>query len=158
MKKFKNFYPSQYKRTNVLSINHNYLKYQFKDYKKILKKIEKVIIDGDFTLGNEVDNFEKNFAKLAGGKYAAGLNSGTDAILLSLKAYDIGYGDEVITTPYTFFGTIGAIITAGAKPVFVDIKDDYNIDESLIEKSITKKTKAIFQFTGQEDHVIWIFY
>ena len=68
MKKFKNFYPSQYKRTNVLSINHNYLKYQFKDYKKILKKIEKVIIDGDFTLGNEVDNFEKNFAKLAGGK------------------------------------------------------------------------------------------
>ena len=61
-------------------------------------------------------------------KFAVGVGSGTDALFLSLKAYGFGNGDEVITTPYTFYATIGAIVTAGCKPVFVDISDDMNID------------------------------
>ena len=64
-------------------------------------------------------------------------------MLLSLKALGIGQGDEVITVPYTFVATVGSIVTAGAKPVFVDVKDDYNIDENQIVSAITKKTKAI---------------
>ena len=64
-------------------------------------------------------------------------------MLLSLKALNIGPGDEVITVPYTFVATVGAIVTAGAKPVFVDIKSDYNMDEKKIQAAITKKTKAI---------------
>ena len=71
------------------------------------------------------------------------VGSGTDALMLSLKCLGIKEGDEVITTPYTFYATIGAIVTAGAKPVFVDVNDDYNINPKLIEKKITKKTKAI---------------
>ena len=63
--------------------------------------------------------------------------------MLSLKCLGIGEGDEVITTPYTFYATIGAIVSAGAIPKFVDVKDDYNINPDLIEKAITKKTKAI---------------
>ena len=62
---------------------------------------------------------------------------------LVLKAFNIGLGDEIITTPFTFIATVASIATAGAKPVFVDVKDDYNIDEDKIEAAITKKTKAI---------------
>ena len=71
-----------------------------------------------------------------------GVGSGTDALFLSLKALGISSGDEVITTPYTFF-VVGAIVTAGARPVFVDIGPDYNMDPSLIEDVVTEKTKAI---------------
>lgn len=139
----KNFYPKQYDKDKQMSINHNYLKEQFEDYKDILKKIEPVIINGDFTLGQGVDDFEKDFAKQIGSKYAIGVGSGTDAIFLSLKALGIKEGDEVITTSFTFYATIGAIVTAGAKPVFVDIKQDFNIDADKIESAITNKTKAI---------------
>ena len=100
--------------------------------------------------------FEKNFAKRTGAKYAIGVGNGTDALLLSLKALNIGPGDEVITVPYTFVATVGSIVTAGAKPVFVDIKSDYNIDENKIEAAITKKTKAIIPVIGLADHVKWI--
>ena len=78
-----------------------------------------------------------------GAKFAIAVGNGTDALYLALKAFNIGKGDEVITTPFTFIATVASIVTAGAKPVFVDIKDDYNIDEKKIEKAITKKTKAI---------------
>jgi len=139
----KNFLPQQYLRDKKLSIKHNYLSEQFKDYKIILKKIEKIIIRNDFTLGKEVDLFEKNIGKLLKQKYIVSVGSGTDALMLGLKCLGVGEGDEVITTPYTFYATIGAIVTAGAKPVFVDVKDDYNIDSKKIEKKITKKTKAI---------------
>ncbi len=139
----KNFYPSQYKSDSQLKTSHSYLIEQFSDYKKIFKKLEKVILKGDYTLGNEVDLFEKNLSKLAGSKFVIGVGNGTDALYLSLKALGIGHGDEVITTPYTFIATVGSIVTCGAKPVFVDIKEDYNIDENKIEKAITKKTKAI---------------
>lgn len=138
-----NFLPNQYLDDKKLSILHNYLTPQFFDYKKILKKIEKVIINNDFTLGKEVDYFEDNIKKLIKQKYVVAVGSGTDALMLSLKCLGVREGDEVITTPYTFYATIGAIVTAGAVPKFVDVDDDYNINPDLIERAITKKTKAI---------------
>ena len=139
----KNFLPAEYKKNEKLKINHSYLIEQFADYTKIFKELEKVVKKGDYTLGDEVNVCEKNFAKRTGAKYAISVGNGTDALLLSLKALNIGPGDEVITVPYTFVATVGSIVTAGAKPVFVDIKEDYNIDESKIHRAITKKTKAI---------------
>jgi dTDP-3-amino-2,3,6-trideoxy-4-keto-D-glucose/dTDP-3-amino-3,4,6-trideoxy-alpha-D-glucose/dTDP-2,6-dideoxy-D-kanosamine transaminase len=137
------FLIEQYNADKLLKIKHNYLNEQFYDYKKIFKEIEKVVKFGDFTLGKKVIEFEKNISKLLKSKFVVSVGSGTDALFLSLKALGIKEGDEVITPSYTFYATIGAIVTAGAKPVFVDIKEDYNLDESLIEKKITKKTKAI---------------
>jgi aminotransferase EvaB len=139
----KNFLPGDYKKNQKLKINHSYLVEQFADYSKIFKEVEKVVKKGDYTLGKEVDVCEKNFAKRTGAKYAISVGNGTDALLLSLKALNIGPGDEVITVPYTFIATVGSIVTAGATPVFVDIKDDYNIDEKKIKSAITKRTKAI---------------
>lgn len=139
----KNFLPNQYKKNEKLKINHSYLVEQFSNYSKIFKQIEKVVKKGDYTLGEEVNRCEKNFAKRTGAKFAIGVGNGTDALLLTLKALNIGPGDEVITVPYTFVATVGAIVATGAKPVFVDIKEDYNIDESKIVTAITKKTKAI---------------
>lgn len=138
-----NYLPLQYKRTNVPKINHNYLREQFSDYKEIFKKLEQVILNGAFTLGAEVDEFEARVKKICNTRYAIGVGSGTDAIFLSLKALGIKNGDEVITTPYTFFATIGAIVTAGAHPVFVDIGEDFNIDVKKIEAAVTSKTRAI---------------
>ena len=142
MNKSFNFLPAQYKKNN-LKINHNYLSSQFSDYRKILNKIAKVVKRNDFTLGSEVNQFENNIKRLIKAKHVLAVGSGTDAILLSLKCLGVKEGDEVITTPFTFYATIGAIVTSGAKPVFVDVKEDYNIDPDLIEKKITKKTKAI---------------
>jgi len=139
----KNFLPKQYKIDQAYKIKHNYLTEQFKDYRIILKKIEKVIKNNDFTLGTEVDLFENNIKKLLKQKYVVAVGSGTDALMLSLKCLGIQEGDEVITTPYTFYATIGAIVTAGAIPIFVDVDEDYNIDTKKIQQKITKKTKAI---------------
>jgi aminotransferase EvaB len=140
----KNFLIQQYKKDSAFKINHNYLKEQFlSNQKNIIKSILKVVKKTDFTLGTAVDLFESKIKSLLKAKYVVSVGSGTDALMLSLKAANIKEGDEVITTPYTFYATIGAIVTAGAKPVFVDVKDDYNIDENLIEKKITNKTKAI---------------
>ncbi|PIZ04874.1 MAG: pyridoxal-5'-phosphate-dependent protein [Gammaproteobacteria bacterium CG_4_10_14_0_8_um_filter_38_16] len=138
-----NFLPKQYKEDSELKINHNYLSQQFSDCDVILKKIKSVVSNNDFTLGKSVDDFEKKFQKLLNVKHAIGVGSGTDALFLSLKVLGIKEGDEVITTPFTFYATIGAIVTAGAKPVFVDILNDYNIDPNQIESKITSKTKAI---------------
>ena len=138
-----NYLPKQYKKNRKLNINHSYLVEQFSDYTKIFKEIEKVVKKGDYTLGSAVNECEKSFAKRTGAKYAISVGNGTDALLLSLKALNIGPGDEVITVPYTFIATVGSIVTAGAKPVFVDIKEDYNLDETKIVSAITKKTKAI---------------
>ena len=96
-----------------------------------------------FVMGQEVEVFEANFAKLCQTPFALGLNSGTDAIFLALKALDIGPGDEVITAPNSFFATAGAIVAAGARPVFVDVGPDYNINPDLIEPAVTEKTRAI---------------
>lgn len=139
----RNFLPDQYRQTNQISINHNYLYQQFADHDVILKKIREVVIRGDFTLGEEVDLLEQEYAALNGVKHAIGVGSGTDALFLSLKSLGIDKGDEVITTPFTFYATIGAIVTAGATPVFVDAGADYNIDANQIEAKITSRTKAI---------------
>jgi len=117
-------------------------------YKKIKKEIDSAIIkilkSGIFIGGKEIDKFEKAITKVCGTKYAISVNSGTDAIFLSLKALNIGVGDEVITSPFTFVATAEAIANAGAKPVFVDIEaETFNIDAKKIEEKITKKTKAI---------------
>jgi len=139
----KNFLPEQYKKTNKLDINHNYLNQQFSDHESIWAKMREVVVRGDFTLGSEVDLLEKEYADISGTNHAIGVGSGTDAIFLSLKALGVGEGDEVITTAFTFYATIGAIVTAGAKPVFCDIRADYNIDPLEIEAKITPATKAI---------------
>lgn len=138
-----NYLPAQYKETGILPINHNYLPQQFEDYPEILDKIGKLVETCAFTLGTEVDDFERNICELTGAEHTIGVGSGTDALMLSLIAGGIQPGDEVITTPYTFFATIGAIVTAGAKPVFVDVDEDYNINAELIPDAITSKTKAI---------------
>ena len=139
----KNFLPEQYRQNNKLEINHNYLNQQFSDHEIIWSKMRKVIERGDFTLGSEVDLLEKEYAHISGTKHAVSVGSGTDAIFLSLKALGVGNGDEVITTTFTFYATIGAIVTAGAKPIFCDIRPDYNIDPYEIESKITPATKAI---------------
>jgi len=127
----------------MMKVNYSYLKEQFKEHKKIFENIEKLLETSDFTLGKPMERFEQKFAKLCQTKYAVGIGSGTDALLLSLKALGIGAGDEVITAPNTFFATIGAIVTAGATPLFVDVNDEYNIDPELIGDAITDKTKAL---------------
>ena len=140
----KNFLTNQYKKDNLFNIKHNYLQKQFKDVEnEIIRAVKKTLKLCDFTLGETVSKFENEVKKILKAKYVVSVGSGTDALMLSLKAANIKEGDEVITTPYTFYATIGAIVTAGAKPVFVDIKEDFNLNEKLIKSKITKKTKAI---------------
>ncbi|MCX5680024.1 MAG: DegT/DnrJ/EryC1/StrS family aminotransferase [Candidatus Omnitrophica bacterium] len=111
---------------------------------EVESSLKKVIENQDFILGAEVTDLEKEVAAYCGTKYGVGVASGTDALILSLKALGIGSGDEVITSPFTFFATAESISVVGAKPVFVDIDPKtYNIDPLLIKAKITKKTKAI---------------
>ena len=138
-----NFLPEQYRSDSAASINHNYLREQFADCDDILAKIREVVVRGDFTLGCEVDELEHEYADLCGARHAVAVGSGTDALMLSLKAAGVSEGDEVITTPFTFYATVGAIVTAGGTPVFVDVGDDYNIDAAQIASKISKNTKAI---------------
>lgn len=106
-------------------------------------EIKKVINSGVYTNGPNAKEFEKEFANYIGCNYAITVNSGTSALHLSLLANGIGPGDEVITTPFTFIASINAIKMTGATPVFVDIKDDFLINETKIEDKITSKTKAV---------------
>lgn len=104
----------------------------------------KVLSSGQYVLGPEVEAFEREFAFYLKSPFVIGVNSGTDALYLALKALGVGPGDEVITTPSTFIATAEAIAANGAKPVFVDVRpEDSNINADLIEEKITKKTKAI---------------
>lgn len=108
------------------------------------KKVKSVLKSDWIGTGPLVQEFEKNFSKYKKIKYAKSLNSCTAALHLSLLSLNLKKNDEVITTPLTFAATINSIILAGAKPILVDIrKDTYNLDEKLIEKKISKKTKAI---------------
>ncbi|MDR4504677.1 MAG: DegT/DnrJ/EryC1/StrS family aminotransferase [Candidatus Scalindua sp.] len=106
--------------------------------------IEKVLESQAFILGPQVEEFEELIAAYCRTKHAIGVSSGTDALVLALKSLGIGNGDEVITTPFTFFATVGSICNVGATPVFVDIDPDtYTIRADLIRACITKRTKAI---------------
>tara|TARA_B100000767_G_scaffold268136_2_gene287929 strand:- start:5819 stop:6928 length:1110 start_codon:yes stop_codon:yes gene_type:complete len=111
---------------------------------RILKLVNKVFSSGQLILGKEVSKFEKNFASYNKAKFAIGVNSGTDAILIGLMALGVKSGDEVITVSNTAVPTVSAIVSIGAKPVFVDINEsDFLIDYRKIEKKISKKTKVI---------------
>lgn len=106
--------------------------------------IAQTIKDSGYILGKQVERFEEEIARYFGAKYAVGVNSGTDALVLALRALGIGKGDEVITTPFTFIATAEAISRVGATPVFCDIDyETFNIDPEKIEKCITRNTKAI---------------
>ena len=112
--------------------------------KEIEKEVLEVLASGSYILGKHNKALQEEFANYVGSKYSLGLNSGTDALHLALRALNIGRGDEVITTAFTFVATASAIGLAGATPVFVDInKDTFNIDPDKIEAAITPKTKAI---------------
>lgn len=98
---------------------------------------------GQFILGEEVEKFERHLAHYCDTEYAITVANGTDALILVMKALNIGPGDEVITVPNSFIASAGAVSVVGAKPVFVDVGDDYNMDPSKLEAAITSNTKAI---------------
>ena len=121
------------------------LKTQYASIKdKVLAAVSEVLETQICIGGPKVAELEEKIAAISNCKYAVGISSGTDAILSSLMSLGIGNGDEVITTPFTFFATVGCIARVGARPVFVDIDPEtYNIDPNLVEQAVTKKTKAI---------------
>ena len=126
-----------------MRVPYSYLKRQFADVETYLDDIRAVVASGDFTLGAAVSQFEENFARLTGLPHVVGVASGTDALMISLKAVGVGPGYEVITAPNTFVATVGAIVMTGARPVFVDVNEVYAIDPAKIEAAITPRTKAI---------------
>ncbi|MFH1713100.1 MAG: aminotransferase class I/II-fold pyridoxal phosphate-dependent enzyme, partial [Candidatus Jacksonbacteria bacterium] len=121
----------------------NYPKHYKSMKREIDAAIKRVLTTGNLILRQDVENFEKTLAKFLKVKYALGLNSCTDGLILSLKAAGIGPGDEVITVAHTFVASIAAIVHAGATPVLADVNDDYLMNPDLLEKAITSKTKAI---------------
>lgn len=113
-------------------------------YRELLDKAYfDVMENGELIMRRHLFSFEKNLAKFVGTKYAIGLNSGYDALFISLKALGIGPGDEVIVPAHTFVASCSAIVNVGATPVLVDVAKDFNIDVSKIEEAISPKTKAI---------------
>ena len=111
---------------------------------EIMATVEKVFTEQKFILGDEVANLETEIAQYCDARHAIGCNSGTDALIIALQALGIGEGDEVITTPFSFFATASSICRAGATPVFVDIEpDSFNMDPQAIEEAITPRTRAI---------------
>lgn len=121
------------------------LKAQYRPIRtEILSALESVCDDQAFILGARVADLEKDIQGYVGAGHAVGVASGSDAILLALMACGVGPGDEVVTVPYTFFATAGAISRLGARPVFVDIKQDtFNLDPAFLEAAVTAKTKAV---------------
>jgi dTDP-4-amino-4,6-dideoxygalactose transaminase len=139
------------------------LKAQYQSIKDELNRaVEAVLAGGHFILGPEVTKLEEEMARFFGSKYAIGVNSGTDALFLSVKAIGINEGDEVIVPAFSFFATAETVTLAGAKVVFTDIRPDTcNIDVKQLESRITPKTKAIMpvQLYGQPsdmDQIIYI--
>lgn len=107
-------------------------------------KVLNILSSANYIMGENVKSFEKEFAEYIGVKHAISVANGTDALIIALKALGIGKGDEVITSPFTFFATAESISAVGATPVFVDVRrDTFNIDPNKIEEKITSKTKAI---------------
>lgn len=121
----------------------NYPEHYRRMWDEVIDAISEALSKGDLLLRGQLRQFEQDIASFVGTKYAVGLNSGTDAMLLSLKAANISSGDEVITVAHTFVATISVIVFCGAKPVLVDVGEDMNMNVEQIEQSITPKTKAI---------------
>jgi len=133
-----------------MHVRYSYLPQQFESCDDLWAELREFVKTGDFTLGRPLVEFERRFASLIGTKHAVGVNSGTDAIKLSLKSLGVGFGDEVITAANTFVATVGAIAELGATPVFVDCDDSFCMDVGQVEEKIGPKTKAIVpvHFTG----------
>lgn len=110
---------------------------------EIMAAVEGVLAHGNFIQGKELADFEEEFAAYCGTRFAIGVANGTDALVLALKAVGVGPGDEVITAPNSFLASASAVMMAGAKPTFVDVGDDYNLDASILEQAITRRTKVI---------------
>ena len=130
---------------NGYKVQWSYLPKQFGQAKieEILDLFRAFVPTGDFTLGKPVRDFEQKFARMIGSRHAIGVNSGTDALRLSLKALAVGPGDEVITAANTFIATVGAIAENFARPVFVDCTDNFCMDVGQVEAAISARTKAI---------------
>ncbi len=127
-----------------MKISSNRLDRQFQTYREeYLQKIEEVLNSGWYVLGNEVQNFEKEFAQYCGSQYCVGLASGLDALTLAFDVLKIKEGDEVLVPANTYIATVMGITKNRAIPVFVEPDLFYNIDASKIEAAITEKTKAI---------------
>jgi dTDP-4-amino-4,6-dideoxygalactose transaminase len=118
---------------------------EYEEHQKELDRaVRRVLLSGRFILSGEVSSFEEEFSRYVGTKFAVGVNSGSDALYLALRALGIGQGDEVITSPHAFISVADAIRRNHARPVFVDIEPEtYCLDPSLIEKALTRKTRAI---------------
>ena len=149
------------KTMSAMKVEFSYLRRQFGQARRgedpgrfytdrIIEDIRDFVETADFTLGEKLEEFESKFSELVGVKHSIGVNSGTDALILSLKALGIGPGDEVVTSAETFIATAGAIAATGATPVFVDVNDEFIIDADLIEQAVTERTKALLPvwFTG----------
>ena len=130
---------------NGSKVQWSYLPKQFsaQNIEEILDLLRKFVPTGDFTLGKPVQEFERNFAAMIGARNAIGVNSGTDALKMSLRAVGVGPGDEVITAANTFIATVGAICENHARPVFVDCTDNFCMDVGQIKAKITNRTKAL---------------
>ena len=129
---------------NKIKIPYINLAAQWKEEEKdILPIIKEVFAAGQFVGGAFVDQFEKDVAKFCKTKFCIALNSGTDALVCGLIALGVKRGDEVITPPNSFIASTSAIVHIGAKPVFVDVLEDQNLNPDEIEKAITNRTKAI---------------
>jgi dTDP-4-amino-4,6-dideoxygalactose transaminase len=126
-----------------MHVPYSYLNKQFGDVEEYFSDLRELVKTGEFTLGPFVESFEKKFASYIGVKHAIGTNTGTGALILSLKAVGVVPGDEVITVANTFIATVGAIVAVGATPVFIDCDDRFQMDANKIESSITPRTKAI---------------
>jgi dTDP-4-amino-4,6-dideoxygalactose transaminase len=110
---------------------------------EVLEILDDVLSRGDVILRDDVKRFEHNIANFVGTKYAIGLNSGFDALHLSLKASGIGPGDEIVTVAHTFVATVAAIVHCGGTPILVDVGEDFNMNMEKLEQAIAPKTKAI---------------
>ncbi|MFX0203007.1 MAG: DegT/DnrJ/EryC1/StrS family aminotransferase, partial [Candidatus Hodarchaeota archaeon] len=121
----------------------NYPEHYRRMWKEVIDAISEALSKGDLLLRDQLKQFEKDIASFVGVKYAVGLNSGTDALFLSLKAAKIGLGDEVITVAHTFIVTIATIAHCRATPILVDVGEDMNMDVEQVEQKISQKTKAI---------------
>ena len=135
-----------YKIEEIMIYKVPFVNYPLQYYnleKEIDATIKRVLKKGDLILRSDVEEFEKNMANFVGTKYAIGVNSCTDALIFSLKTAGIKKGDEVITVSHTFFSTLEVIVHCGAKPILIDVGEDFVMDVTKINEAITSKTKAV---------------
>jgi len=126
-----------------MKVRYSPLAQQFADVDEVFDQLRSLVLSGDFTLGQSVAEFERQFAAATGRRFAVGVGSGTDALKLPLRAAGVGHGDDVLTCANTFYATAGAISEVGARPVFIDCDDSFCLNVDQIESAITPRTKAI---------------